>query len=176
MMYRTLLLPIIAISCTGDPEHTIPDVDVPDTVASVTTEDSEHPVERSQTMERWAEEYAAGLGVEEHPGFLDLWSGYGGDIDGDGDIDSVGTFGMSSGGNSVEQYVAVFLNTESGLQFDAVFNNGWRPEIFVSIDSIVDGRIGGETSIWLEDDAQCCPSDSGRMALEWEPGILRAVE
>lgn len=130
----------------------------------------------SNRMESWADSYATALGTTEHPGFVDVWSAYGGDIDGDGDTDSVGLFSMSSGGNAVEQYAALFLQNDTGLAFDAVLRIGWRPEIINAIDSIGGGEIRGRTLVWREEDGGCCPSDSGRIMLGWKPGeILRRI-
>lgn len=128
-------------------------------------------------MKVWADTYAADLGVPEFPGFVDLWWPYGGDIDGDGDIDSIGSFGMSAGGNSVGSYIAVFITEGDSLRFDAVVDYGYTGSRAVQdITSISDGRISATTLLWTDDDAHCCPSDSGTVVFGWEPGSLVVVE
>lgn len=178
-MKTALLIPVFSflfLSCVDqsdpDPDTLDERTEYTDTLPEPQEETRSRDSIYSTRMEAWANTYAADLGTDEHPGFLDLWWAYGGDIDGDGDVDSVGLFSMSAGGNAVEQYAAVFLQSDTGLAFDAVQRIGWRPEIVTSVESIGEGRIKGKTLVWRDDDGQCCPSDSGRMVLTWEPGEL----
>lgn len=182
-MKTTLLIPLLScllLSCAeqSNPKpRTLTERPEPvDTLPAPESDTRSRDPIFSIRMEAWAHTYASELGTDDRPGFLDLWWSYGGDIDRDGDVDSVGLFSMSAGENAVEQYAAVFLQSDTGLAFDAVLRIGWRPEIIADIESIGEGRVEGMTHVWRREDGQCCPSDSGRMVLEWKPGELVAAE
>lgn len=126
-----------------------------------------------QVMEKWGEEHAKTLGVPERTGWIDSWGPVYGDIDGDGDVDGIGFYNMSHGGNSLVEQIAVFLNDGKGLVFDATIEVGgtgnWMTGEVLRIES---NRMTASTSIWLEDDAQCCPKGAGYVVFAYRKGSI----
>jgi len=87
-----------------------------------------------------------------------------GDINGDGQKDLVVLYTLegAGGGNSYNQYLAVFLTTGRSYREVAHVLVGGKLQRDVELSSISDSTINLDTKAYAKNDPACCPSRAGK--------------
>ncbi|MEP7219679.1 MAG: YARHG domain-containing protein [Bacteroidota bacterium] len=116
--------------------------------------------DRKAVLKTWGTRYAQSLGMEVAQYEYDLC-----DFDSDGDNDAVCNYTISGGGSGVSGYLAVFENQGEVLTYLAGTEAGNTGDWLISKFSKADNRrLFFQTTVWVNDDAMCCPSGKGAVA------------
>ena len=100
-----------------------------------------------------------------------------GDLDNDGDADTVANYGVEGigGGNLSRLYIAVFLNSKGKLSFKtetAAGVAGTGSGRLLNVRAVENGNVLCDTFEFLPDDGACCPSVKGVASFVLKRGKL----
>ena len=95
------------------------------------------------------------------------------DLDLDGDDDCLALYNVSYGGNAVTQYMAVFINKNGKLSKGYKNETGGTGQSMIDSITFQNGVIVCSTTVWKEDDAQCCPSGKGTLKYVFRKGKIK---